>query len=665
MKWRLRRVCHPSRTWQMVGTIWIAIAASWLSFVSAAAQTSPTPKPTPQTQSGSTAAYGQTIFSRSAATLSSGVQTSAAGKGAGTSPANAPSANALITDTERTALTYTSYDFEVHVEPSQHSLDVHVRMVARNDSGKPLHRLALQLSSSLHWYSIHVNGHAARFQAENLDSDIDHTGRLTEAVVSLPQPLAAGAEVHLDAIYSGTITQSAERLLRLGAPANIAASSEWDGIGDKFTALRGFGNVIWFPVSTAPVLLGEGPRMFDSIGKWKLRESDAIVKMHVLAEYLDEAPTVSFLNGYVVTPDNIPSSGANVSSSDPTGTGVLRVASFTLPPTRLGFSPLSLFFTDAERAQFPGLEIYTPDAGDAATEVYKTIVGADRPLIQQWLGTHPKRSVTLVDLPDAHELPFEERNLLFLPMSANATSDTAGPVMAHMLSHSEFVSPRPWLNEGVAQFMTLLWIDERAGRATAMEQMDSRRAALALAETSDPGVDPGQSLIDAWSDIFYRDKAADVLWMLRDIAGDAPLASALQAYDASKDREPSYFQTLLQKASGKDLEWFFDDWVYRDRGLPDLHIVSAYRRKLLTKNNVAGNYLVSVEVRNDSFCSAEVPVTVQSPVTKQTKRLLVPAHGSATVRMLMESKPTQVTVNDGSVPEVETSNHVLPILDAQ
>lgn len=594
-----------------------------------------------------------------------------------------PSAAALVTDAERTALIYTSYDFEVHLEPSKQSLDVHARMVARNDGGQPLRRIVLQLSSSLHWYSIHVNGRSAKFQTETIDSDIDHTGKLTEAVITLQQPLAAGAEIHVDAIYSGTITPSAERLLRLGAPANIAASSEWDGIGEKFTALRGFGNAIWFPVSTAPVLLGQGPQMFDSIGKWKLRESGARVNMHVLVEYLDAKPNVAFLNGYVVkpdgtgvkhsdteskvgeSPDGTSSSSTNSPTVNPANNGVLRVASFTLPSTRLGFSPLSLFVTDAARTRFPGLDIYTPDASDAAIQTYKAIVDSNRPLIQQWLGAHPKRPVVLIDLPDRHDLPFEERNLLFLPMSADVTSDTAGPVMAHMLSHSYFVSPRPWLNEGVAQFMTLLWIDEHAGRNTAIEQMDSRRGALALAETSDPGVDPGQSLVEAWSDIFYRDKAADVLWMLRDIAGDGPLASALQAYDAANDHEASYFQTLLQKASGKDLEWFFDDWVYRDRGLPDLHIVSAYRRKLLTKNDAAGNYLVSVDVRNDSYCSAEVPVTVQSPLTSQTKRLLVPAHGSATVRMLMETEPTQVTVNDGGVPEIQTSHHEKAIAPAQ
>ena len=35
------------------------------------------------------------------------------------------------------------------------------------------------------------------------------------------------------------------------------------------------------------------------------------------------------------------------------------------------------------------------------------------------------------------------------------------------------------------------------------------------------------------------------------------------------DSEPTYFQKLLEAQTKHDLEWFFDDWVYRDRGLPD------------------------------------------------------------------------------------------------
>ncbi|MES2220319.1 MAG: hypothetical protein V4587_05055 [Acidobacteriota bacterium] len=304
-------------------------------------------------------------------------------------PTHSPAKPTLATDSERSSLTYSSYDFEVHVEPSQHSIAVQARMAARNISDKPLERIALQLSSSLHWDSIQIDGKPAKFETETVDSDIDHTGELTEAVVRLAMPLASGSTIRMNVIYSGTVVPSAERLLRLGAPEKVANSSEWDAIEPSFTALRGFGNVIWFPVSTVPVLLGQGPEMFDSVGKWKLAESNATITMHVVVEFLDVKPTVAILNGAVVqpdkssamkaTPDPVASPSmkpprqsrrlesnesetnqASKSSTAPAtmvGNTILQVTSFTLPATRLGFAPLSLFVTSAEIESVPGLDI--------------------------------------------------------------------------------------------------------------------------------------------------------------------------------------------------------------------------------------------------------------------------------------------------------------------
>lgn len=664
----LKAGCAPAVAALFFFSSGIVPIATHVSFAQAVAvQQTPKAQKQPSPQQPT---YGQAIFSRGTATAPQNLQANPAQPAAlqpeAASTRLVSSAAAFVSDQERAALIFRSYNFEIHLTPVQHSIAVRAHMSIENSSDHPLSRIALQISSALHWESIRINGSSKQFQVEQVESDIDHTGQLTEAVMPLASPLSAGATIQLDVLYSGTIQQSSERLLRLGAPAKIASSSEWDRIGPDFTALRGFGNVIWFPVSTVPVLLGQGPEMFDSVGQWKLRESAAQVSMHVSVEYLNEKPTVAFLNGTVMEADHSTAeTGSSTVAADAVQNGIPRIVSFTLPSTQLGFAPLSFFVMDGRLQHFSGIDIYTRPGNASVAEAYQKIAEEDRPPVEQWLGARPKRPVTLVDLPDSDDLPFEARNLLFLPLQANVVSDQIAPVLSHMLGHAYFTSPRPWLNEGIAQLMTLFWIEQRAGRAAAISEMDSHRAALALEETSDPGTTPGQSLVDAWSDIYYRNKAVDVLWMLRDITGDTVFSSALQAYDPAKDHEASYFQRLLEKSSGKDLEWFFDDWVYRDRGLPDLEIVSAYWRPILTKNSATHNYLVSVDIQNDSFCSAEVPVTVEAVSSSQTKRLLVPSHSHANLRMLLDSKPYQVIVNDGSVPEVRTSRHEQAIQAAQ
>jgi len=173
----------------------------------------------------------------------------------------------------------------------------------------------------------------------------------------------------------------------------------------------------------------------------------------------------------------------------------------------------------------------------------------------------------------------------------------------------------------------------------------------------------GQSLVGATGEIYYRNKAAFVWWMLRGIVGDDALKQALQAYraDPALDHNPEGFQQTLEKFAHKDLRWFFDDWVYHDRGLPDLSILNVTPRQLEARNGLPGGWLIAVEVRNDGDAEAEVPLTVRSAgasAATDTQRLRIPGHSSVSRRIVFAGTPSEVQVNDGSVPETRTSVHM-------
>jgi hypothetical protein len=238
-------------------------------------------------------------------------------------------------------------------------------------------------------------------------------------------------------------------------------------------------------------------------------------------------------------------------------------------------------------------------------------------------------------------------------------------VLAHALTHAWMQSPRAWLSEGVAHFMGTLWVEKSAaadGRTRALEQLEANRPALALAEPASPGMSAGQPLALAIAPIYYRTKATYVFWMLRDLAGDATLSAALRAYDPAadinlgylRDRGPGTFEKILEQASvRRDLAWFFADWVDADKGLPDLTIDSVFPSVAQ-----AGNYLVAVNISNSGYASAEVPVTVRSLTNSVTQRVVVPGRSKAIQRLLILGRPTEVQVNDGTVPETEASVHV-------
>jgi hypothetical protein len=121
-------------------------------------------------------------------------------------------------------------------------------------------------------------------------------------------------------------------------------------------------------------------------------------------------------------------------------------------------------------------------------------------------------------------------------------------------------------------------------------------------------------------------------------------------------------QKLIEKQSHRDLEWFFDDWVYRDRGLPDFRVVSVYPRAL-----VAGGYMVTVMVENLGAAAAEVTVILRMRTAEGevSERLMVAGHSQASVRIQAAALPQEVTVNDGSVPETDTSNNTYKMESTQ
>ena len=88
---------------------------------------------------------------------------------------------------DREAFTFTNYDLEVRVEPDQQRLGVRGKITLRNDSSAPQKIAVLQISSSLDWRSIEAAGQPLQFVSQTYTSDIDHTGSLTEAIVTLPR----------------------------------------------------------------------------------------------------------------------------------------------------------------------------------------------------------------------------------------------------------------------------------------------------------------------------------------------------------------------------------------------------------------------------------------------------------------------------------------------
>jgi len=614
-----------------------------------------------------------------------------------------PQSEPVISDTERAAITITAFDLDAQLQPATSGLQMRARITLRNDGPQPLARLALQISSTLTWQSMSLlrsDGGAAEklpLVQHLIDTDADHTGKADEAVVSLPSPLAAGASVTLDTFYSGSIAASGARLERIGATPAAALDTDWDSIAPLpnglLTALRGFGSVLWVPAAAPQLLLGDGAKLFQFIGATRLHGQSASVRLRVAIEYSGEPPAAVYFCGR-----RRPMAAISDDVNSPVAAGH-GIATAEFPAAPLGFRLLSLFVLDhAEQriAPAPAMHNTAPPSSDmsssrsdsapppASAQATASEGGAPllavetddegvlprlaastetvAPLLQVWFGARPVSALTVLDHDGE---PFEDGPLLVAPVASLAGSSSL-TALTHSMAHAWVQTGQPWMDEGLAQFEALLWVEQQQGREAAIAQLQDLVRPLDLAEVvMSPGTatDAGQPLIAASDELYYRRKAAAVWWMLSDIAGDESLQAALKAWCSqpvstqSAHEQAVAFERLLEKTSGKDLGWFFADWVLRDRGLPDLTIMSVEPHLLPAGETHSSGWLVSVTVRNDGGAVADVPLVIRSGSFSTTRRMRIPGFSSTTERVLVETPPSQVVVNDGGTPEVRSSMH--------
>ena len=264
----------------------------------------------------------------------------------------------------------------------------------------------------------------------------------------------------------------------------------------------------------------------------------------------------------------------------------------------------------------------------------------------------------------------------------------------------------PWASEGLPEFVRLLYTERTEGREAALADLSAQGEALARREAfAGPGSRPLAECLDS---ACARVKGAYVFAMLRQIAGDDALRQSLAVWvklgspggaQPLAHADAPTLEHLLETACGKDLHWFFADWVDGDAGLPDLTIVSVAPRQVergsvnntvpsqrrpvggpigdlpvpqpgdptqqesataASRNQIGpkeGSWLVAVEVQNNGGAAAEVPVTVHGSGLQNTLYLRVAAHSRATIRVPFETAPDEVWVNDGTTPEMRSVTH--------
>jgi hypothetical protein len=551
---------------------------------------------------------------------------------------------------DREAFTFTKYDLEIRLEPEQQRLGARGKITLRNDSALPQKIAVLQISSSLAWRSIKVDGKAVQFVSQPYASDIDHTGALSEAIVTLPAEIKPKDSVEIEVGYEGTIVQDATRLTQIGIPEDIAKHSSWDQISPSFTAVRGAGYVAWYPIATESADFSEGNSMFQVADRWRAREagSEFNSKIRMSRDSGERPPVLLCARGDTGIMEEI-SRAQNVSAEcswKPLG---------TVTPTFV----MARYDLDVG-AMHPLIRVFRLPGHETGAATYSDALDPASKFVSEWFGS-PSSAVAIADLADSNAAPFESGTLLLTSM-AREDAKLAEINLVHELVHAAFSSPRPWIQEGLAHFAEAMYREQKQdGREAALDFLNLHRTTFVEAEkevATAPQKNPGQPLETTFDESYYRSKAAYVWWMLRDMIGEDALKQAIHNYRAADDKDPKYVEQLIAAAAKRDLGWFFDDWVYQDRGLPDFRVLAAHPWK-----GTRDTQMVTVTIENLGGAGAEVPFTIRFGSGQITRRIEVRAKSTATTRVEVPGTAAEVVVNDGSVPESDLTNNIFKITE--
>jgi aminopeptidase N len=224
---------------------------------------------------------------------------------------------------------------------------------------------------------------------------------------------------------------------------------------------------------------------------------------------------------------------------------------------------------------------------------------------------------------------------------ARAEGDLDG-LISHELCHQwtgDLVTCRSWehiwLNEGWATYGTALWFEERDGPDGYWDSVLGNARVARGDKPTDP--EPMCSPVYASAGETFRrpanpyPKGASILHMLRRMLGDEVFFRGVRAYFAARSpglAETHDFRRALEEASGRGLEWFFDQWCFRP-GSPVVKAALSYD---------AGSRTLTVKAEQAQHVDARTPaMRISIPVWVRT------AGGETVIPLEMRDRTATVT----------------------
>ena len=201
-----------------------------------------------------------------------------------------------------------------------------------------------------------------------------------------------------------------------------------------------------------------------------------------------------------------------------------------------------------------------------------------------------------------------------------------------------------WLNEGFASYCEALYFEGLEGQTALKEAMQHFAEAYFSedARFAFPVYDPE----NLWGATVY-DKGAWVLHMLRWVVGDSTFWQTLRNYAekfAYGNATINDFKTTAETASGQDLNWFFEQWIY-NAGYPKFYLGWDWSQAS------GGNYITQISVnqvqRGSQVFTMPVELLLKSDSSTYSDTIWVQEE-SHTYNILSNERPAEFLFDPNS-----------------
>ncbi len=313
-----------------------------------------------------------------------------------------------------------------------------------------------------------------------------------------------------------------------------------------------------------------------------------------------------------------------------------------------GVDRFSMSDAGGDASTLPGIHVLyvEGDTGWAGTVARRT--HASLGWLQGKFGPYPWPQLTIV-----HRLESGGTEFPMLVMNGSASEGLIVHEVTHQWLHGIMANNEwrhGWLDEGFTSFMTNWWFEEK-GEKTVWRRTMEAIAASDRAGRLEPIALPGHAFSTSavYGGMTYT-RASVVFRMLREMLGEETFTRGLRLYyrqNRLRHVSPEDFRGAMEQASGRDLKWFFDQWITRtdrlDYGIARVSSVPAGR----------GRWRTTVEVLRTG--EAWMPLTLR--VGDQT-RTLDSRDRRQWVTVTTASKPVEVVLDpDLVLLDMDLSNN--------